>query len=127
MDYDKEFQKNALEAFNRALDKDLHQKATTIGIHREDFSISLNGRDIGQFGSQGENRIVALALKLSPYFLIEDKDKRPVVVLDDVMSELDLAHRQRLIKFVKKFEQVFITATKLEVEGASQYQIKKIK
>ena len=125
VDYNEDFQKNALEAFKRAEERDLHAKATSIGVHREDFSISLNGRDIGQFGSQGENRIVALALKLSPYFLIEDKDKRPVIVLDDVMSELDLAHRQRLISFVKKFDQVFITATKLEVEGASQYQIKK--
>ena len=125
VEYGKDFQKEALEAFKRAEDGDLHKKVTSIGVHREDFSICLNGRDIGQFGSQGENRIVALALKLSPYFLIDDKDKRPVVVLDDVMSELDLAHRQRLIKFIKKFEQVFITATKLEVEGASQYQIKK--
>lgn len=125
VDYDKDFQKNALEAFKRAKERDLSQKATTIGIHREDFSIGLNGRDIGEFGSQGENRIVAIALKLSPYFLIDDKDKRPVVVLDDVMSELDLEHRKRLIQFVKKFDQVFITATKLEVEGASHYQIKK--
>ena len=125
IEYGKDFQKDALEAFKKAEERDLHQKATTIGIHREDFSISLNGRDIGEFGSQGENRILAIALKLSPYFLIEDKDKRPVIVLDDVMSELDLAHRKRLIQFVKKFDQVFITATKLEVEGASQYQIKK--
>ncbi len=127
VEYNQDFQKEALNAFKRAESGDLRRKITSIGIHREDFSISLNGRDIGQFGSQGENRIVALALKLSPYFLIEDKDKRPVVVLDDVMSELDLAHRQRLITFLKKFEQVFITATKLEVEGASQYQIKKKK
>ena len=125
VEYDKDFQNNALEAFKRAEDKDLKQKATSIGVHREDFSICLNERDIGQFGSQGENRIVALALKLSPYFLIDDKEKRPVIVLDDVMSELDLDHRQRLIKFVKKFDQVFITATKLEVEGSAQYQIKK--
>ena len=127
VEYDQDFQKEALNAFKRAESGDLRKKITSIGIHREDFSISLNGRDIGQFGSQGENRIVALALKLSPYFLIEDKDKRPVVVLDDVMSELDLTHRQKLITFLKKFEQVFITATKLEVEGSSQYQIKKKK
>ena len=69
--------------------------------------------------------MIALALKLSPYFLIEDKDKRPVVVLDDVMSELDQTHRQRLIMFLKKLDQVFITATRLEVDGASHYQIKK--
>ena len=124
IEYTKDFQKDAMDAFKRAEERDLSSKATTIGIHREDFSISLNGRDIGKFGSQGENRIVALALKLSPYFLIDDKDKRPVIVLDDVMSELDLTHRQRLIEFVKKFEQVFITATRLEVKGASHYQIK---
>ena len=127
VEYGKDFQKAALDAFKRAEDNDLHRKATSIGVHREDFSISLNGRDIGQFGSQGENRIVALALKLSPYFLIDDKDKRPVVVLDDVMSELDQEHRLRLIKFVKKFEQVFITATRLQIEGAAQFKIEKKK
>lgn len=123
--YDEHFQDNALSAFKKEEENDLKKKVTTIGVHREDFSIALNGRDIAQFGSQGENRIVSLALNLSPYFLIDDKDKRPIVVLDDVMSELDLTHRQRLISFLKKFEQVFITATKLEVEGAAGYQIKK--
>ena len=125
VDYDDDFIKNATEAFTRAEETDLKKKATSIGIHREDISVSLNGRDIGEFGSQGENRIAALALKLSPYFLIEDKDKRPIVALDDVMSELDQTHRQRLITFLKKFEQVFITATRLEVEGVSHYQLKK--
>ena len=124
VEYGRDFTKQATEAFKRAEERDLHQKATSIGVHREDFSIALNGRDIGQFGSQGENRIVAIALKLSPYFLIDDKDKRPIVVLDDVMSELDKAHGVRLIKFLQKLEQVFITATNLKVEGAAQYQIK---
>ena len=122
-----DFQEKALEAFKRVEETDLKQKATSIGIHREDFSMNLNGRDVGDYGSQGENRIAALALKLSPYFLIEDKDRRPIVVLDDVMSELDKNHRQRLITFLKKFEQVFITATQLEVTGAKQFQIQKKK
>ena len=119
-----DFKERAKEAFKRALEGDLKRKATSIGVHREDFSISLNKRDIGEFGSQGENRMIALALKLSPYFLIEDKDKRPVIVLDDVMSELDQSHRTRLLKLVSKFEQVFITATKLEVKGATQFRLK---
>ena len=117
------FKENALEAFKRSLDSDLKHKATSIGVHREDFSVSLNGRDIGTYGSQGENRLVALALKLSPYFLIEEKEKRPVVVLDDVMSELDKTHQDHLIEFIKKFEQVFITATKLEIDGATQIKL----
>lgn len=122
--YDENFMETAKQAFNSALESDLSKKATTIGVHREDFSIALNGRDIGVYGSQGENRIAALALKLSPYFLIEDKDKRPIIVLDDVMSELDEENRQRLIKFLKRFEQVFITATDLKIDGASHYTIK---
>lgn len=125
VEYNQDFQKNALEAFKRAEESDLKKKVTSIGIHREDISVALNGRDIGEFGSQGENRIAALALKLSPYFLIEDKDKRPIVALDDVMSELDQTHRQRLITFLKKFEQVFITATRLEVDESNHYQLKK--
>ena len=121
------FEKDALEAFKRAEESDLKRKVTSIGVHREDFSVNLNGRDVGEYGSQGENRLAALALKLSPYFLIEDKDKRPIVALDDVMSELDQNHRLRLITFLKKFEQVFITATRLEISGAAHYQIKKKK
>ena len=122
-----DFQSKALEAFKKAEEGDLRRKVTSIGVHREDFSVNLNGRDIGEYGSQGENRLAALALKLSPYFLIEDRDKRPIIVLDDVMSELDQNHRLRLIEFLKKFEQVFITATRLEVAGANHYQIKKKK
>ena len=122
---DDKYLESAKEAFKRALDGDLKRKATSIGVHREDFSITLKDKDIGEFGSQGENRLVALALKLSPYFMIDDKDKRPVVVLDDVMSELDQTHRMRLIKLLSKFEQVFITATRLEVKNAAQYTLKK--
>ena len=121
---DENFQTNAKEAFKRALEGDLKRKATSIGIHREDFVVTLKDKNIGEFGSQGENRLVALALKLTPYFMIEEKEKRPVVVLDDVMSELDQTHRMRLIKLLNKFEQVFITATRLEVKNAAQYSLK---
>ncbi len=122
-----DYQTVALEAFNRSLDNDLKHKATSIGIHREDISVSLNGREIGTYGSQGENRLVALALKLSPYFMIKDEDKKPIVVLDDVMSELDETHQKRLIDFLRKFSQVFITGTELEIDGATHIQLNKAK
>ena len=120
-----DFKKEALEAFKRSLDSDLRHKATSIGVHREDFSISLNGKEIDVYGSQGENRIVALALKIAPYFLIEDKDKRPIIVLDDVMSELDKNHQKRLIEFLKKLGQVFITATEFEINGVTHIKLMK--
>ena len=120
-----DYQNTAIEAYNRSLESDLRHKATSIGIHREDISVSLNGKDIGACGSQGENRLIALALKLSPYFLVKDEDKKPVVVLDDVMSELDKPHQARLIEFLRKFNQVFITDTKLEIDGATHIKLNK--
>ena len=125
--YDADFVENAKKAFKRAEESDFKHKQTSIGIHRENISISLNGRDIAAFGSQGENRIAALALKLSPYFLIEDKDKKPIIVLDDVMSELDANHQERLIKFLRKFNQVFITGTKLDIPDCNHLTIKQTK
>ena len=127
MAYDSDFVENAKKAFKRAEESDFKHKQTSIGIHREDISISLNGRDIATFGSQGENRIAALALKLSPYFLIEDKDKKPIIVLDDVMSELDHNNQERLIKFLRKFNQVFITGTKLDIPDCNHLLIKQTK
>ena len=119
------FVDEATKAFNRSLDSDLKHKATSIGVHREDFSVSLNDRDIGAYGSQSENRMLALALKIAPYFLIEDKDKKPIIVLDDVMSEFDLTHQGKLIEFLKKLDQVFITATELKIDGATHIELNK--
>ena len=123
--FDDQFTDNAKKAFKRAEESDFKHKQTSIGTHREDISISLNGRDIAAYGSQGENRIAALALKLSPYFLIEDKDKKPIIVLDDVMSELDPDNQSRLIDFLRKFNQVFITGTKLNIPDCNHLSIKK--
>lgn len=125
--YDDEFENHATQAFKRALEGDIKKKVTSIGVHREDFQMTLNGKDIASFGSQGENRMVAIALKLSPFFLIEDKDKRPIIICDDIMSELDQDHQKRLINFLKKFEQVFITATNLSVDDALTYVLTKRK
>lgn len=122
--YDANFSESAKNAFKKAEEGDFKRKQTSIGIHREDLSINYNGRDIANYGSQGENRIAALALKLSPYFLIEDKDKKPIIVLDDVMSELDQLHQERLIKFLRKFNQVFITGTKLDIPDCNHLLIK---
>lgn len=113
------------KALNRALESDLKYRATSIGIHREDFVTELNGRKIAAFGSQGEKRMTALALKVAPYFLIEERENKPIIVLDDVMSELDEEHIRKLLAFFSKFEQVFITGTKIEKSDASFYEVSK--
>jgi DNA replication and repair protein RecF len=114
------FAKTARQAFKEALESDLLHRSTSIGPHREDFQFRLNGKNVADYGSQGENRLAVLSLKLAPYFLIEDADKKPICVLDDATSELDPAHQKALVNFAKeKLHQVFITATTLEIEGAS--------
>ncbi len=122
---DENFLKNAKQRYVDSLDTDLKHKVTNVGIHREDYEMYLNGQNIASFGSQGENRLAVIALKIAPYFLIEDKAKRPIVVLDDVMSELDNTHKKRLIEFVNKLEQVFITTTSTDIKNASIYEVDK--
>ena len=122
---DENYSINTTLMFERNKEGDLKRKATSIGIQREDFTFYKNGKDISKYGSQGENRICALALKLAPYFLIKDINKKPIVVLDDVLSELDDDKKSLLINFVKKFEQTFITTVDTDVKDVTSYKITK--
>jgi DNA replication and repair protein RecF len=113
----------AKKLFEKSLESDLLHKTTSVGPHREDFTLKLDGKDIAVYGSQGENRLAAIALKLAPYFLIEDAARKPLAVLDDVFSELDDAHSNRLITVLAKFEQTFVTATHKDIAAASLIEV----
>jgi len=120
---DDKFKSSCTSAYEHNAESDIKHKMTQIGIHREDFKLILNGKDISEQGSQGENRISVIALKVAPYFLIEEKSKKPIVILDDVMSELDDEHKKKLLTFVKELEQVFITTTKTNIKDASIFEV----
>ena len=111
VDLQGDYPRQARLLFEKSLEQDIKRKTTHIGVHREDFVVVYEDQAIASFGSQGENRIVALALKMSPYFLIEDPEKKPILVLDDVLSELDEKTQQRLLLFLEKLQQVFLTTT----------------
>ncbi len=113
------FPKKIRKAFKDSLSGDLLRKTTSVGPHRDDLVFKLNGKDISQFGSQGENRMAVLALKLAPSFLIEDEERKPICVLDDVASELDAKHVADLSELLTHFPQVFVTTTNLDIDGAS--------
>jgi DNA replication and repair protein RecF len=114
----------AKEAYKNSLENDLKNKITGIGIHKEDFFVVMNGKNLAKFGSQGENRMAVLALKMCPYFLIDDDKLKPVVILDDVLSELDKNHERLLLTFLNSIDQVFITSTKkYEINNATYYQV----
>ena len=119
----KVFQDEANKQYRDSRELDLKRKVTQIGVHREDFVVIYRNHAIQSFGSQGENRLAAIALKLSPYFLIKDKTQRPVIVLDDVLSEFDTATQQRVLLFLEKLQQVFITSTQVPSKHYPIYDI----
>ena len=111
-----EIQKVFEQKMENARDKDLTLKVTTVGPHRDDYSILNDSIDLGLYGSQGQQRTVVLALKMAELELIREKDgEYPPLLLDDVLSELDAERRLFLIKLIKeKPIQTFITSIDLQ-------------
>lgn len=102
------------EALNKYRSRDLRLRNTTVGPHRDDFTVLINDMDVRQFGSQGQQRTVALALKLSEITLIRDTMKHnPVLLLDDVLSELDKQRQVQLLDYIQDIQTV-ITCTGLD-------------
>lgn len=111
------------EFLNKQKETEMRYKVSLYGIHKDDFNLIVDGKDIGKCGSQGENRLSIICLKMVNYFLTEGDDK-PIIILDDVLSELDKKHENSLIEFLKELEQVFITSTKrIEVDGVHYYKV----
>lgn len=123
VDPQKHFIQEAQKLYQQKLDEDLRRKTTQYGVHREDFVAIYNQETIATYGSQGENRLAAIALKIAPYFLEQNQDLRPIIVLDDVLSELDQATQERLLAFLAKLQQVFITTTMIKANNATTYMI----
>lgn len=107
--------RNQLEdKFNMVYNNELFQKVTLLGIHKDDFSIFIDDVKINNYGSQGQHRIAILCLKLSEIKIYEEEyNKKPILLLDDIFSELDTTKKSNIIKFIKNDLQVFITSTDL--------------
>lgn len=106
------------EAFRTALQqsrkRDLFKKNTGVGPHRDDIAFFINQMD-ANFGSQGQHRSVVLSLKLAEIKLIESLTKEtPILLLDDVMSELDNSRQLKLLETISQDIQTFITTTSLD-------------
>jgi DNA replication and repair protein RecF len=106
---------------------------TTIGPHRDDYYIMNNTINLGVYGSQGQQRTAALSLKLAELELLKEQENEyPVLLLDDVMSELDPERRFFLLKLItERSVQTFITNIILdelkELEVVNNLKIFKIK
>ncbi len=103
-----------LKKLNESLYKEIEQGFTLYGPHRDDLDIETDGRDIKTYGSQGQHRSAVLALKLAQAdMMFEDTGEYPVLLLDDIMSELDSERRAYLAAKIKN-KQVIITCTDVD-------------
>lgn len=107
-------------------DKDIILKQTTVGPHRDDISFVVNDIDIRKFGSQGQQRTAALSLKLSEIELVKKSIKdTPVLLLDDVLSELDSNRQNYLLNTIGDI-QTIITCTGLDEFVNNRFEINKV-
>lgn len=114
------------DALAKNRDSDLRQRTTGIGPHRDDISFIVNGIDIRRFGSQGQQRTAALSLKLAEIELVKYLVKDyPVLLLDDVLSELDGSRQEHLLAGIDHI-QTMITCTGLEDFLNHRFPIDKI-
>ena len=110
MTYDGELP--SVEALEARLERDLERGSTGLGPHLDDIVLSSSTRDLRSFGSQGEQRLTVLALLLAEAELIaERRGFAPLLLLDDVLSELDPNRRRVLAERVRAVGQTLVTAT----------------
>ncbi len=114
--FDKEEIKKALEeAYNNHLEKEIHLKTTLYGPHRDDFTFNIDSSNLREFGSQGQQKMAVIALKLSEIEIFKDfKKTSPIILLDDVFSDLDNQKKNNLLNHIDNDMQVIITTTDLD-------------
>jgi len=111
-----------LERLKKNINSDIFKGYTSIGIHRDDFEIIVNEKDISKFGSQGQQRTSIISLKLAEAeVLFDEVEEYPIILLDDFISELDKKRIKGFFKNINK-NQIFITCTdKLEIEQYNNF------
>ena len=101
---------------------DIIKGYTTKGIHRDDFIIYINKKEVGIFGSQGQNRTAMLSLKLSELQVIyDDIGEYPILLLDDFMSELDSKRRESFLNNIKDIQVIITCTEKLTLENLEYF------
>ncbi len=107
-----------LELLKQRRKLDIIKGFTTKGIHRDDFVIYINGKQIDIYGSQGQQRTAILSLKLSELQVIYDEvGEYPILLLDDFMSELDKSRRDSLLSHIQETQVVITCTDKLTLEN----------
>ena len=113
----KEIAETMLENIRKRQSDDIYCGYTTVGVHRDDLFVKINGREARSFGSQGQQRSAVLSMKLAEAAVLgKEKGETPVILLDDVLSELDASRQNYLLRKLSGM-QVFITCCEMSVNA----------
>lgn len=97
---------------------DINKGYTSLGIHRDDYIISINSLDVSIYGSQGQKKSSIISLKLSELKVIEEIiGEKPVLLLDDYMSELDERRRLKFLDIIEDIQIIITTTHKISIDG----------
>ncbi|MDA3129308.1 DNA replication/repair protein RecF [Aliibacillus thermotolerans] len=108
-------EKRMKETLERDKQQEIRRGLTLTGPHRDDMSLFINGKEVQVYGSQGQQRTVALSLKLAEIELIYDSiGEYPILLLDDVLSELDHHRQTHLLNAIQSKVQTFVTTTSVD-------------
>ena len=107
------------QSLTRERRRELQRAQTLIGPHRDDIEISMDGVNLRRFGSCGQQRLVAVAMRFAEASLLNNLYRDPpVLMLDEILVELDLPTRRRILDHLKNYSQIFIaSASPLRLEG----------
>ena len=109
------FKEKMKELYKKSLQKEIRNGSTLIGPHRDDLEFYINDDNIKSLGSQGQKRMAVLSLKLAEIEIFKKYAKtNPILLLDDVFSELDITKRNKLLTYINKNIQTIITTTDLK-------------
>ena len=120
----KDIEKKYYEEFERVKKEEIQRKITLIGPQRDDLTFYLNNKDASVFCSQGQQRSIVLSLKLAEFeFMKEVAGEPPVLLLDDILSELDIKRQNKLLNFIRE-NQTIITCTDKDLYRKIKYPYK---
>ena len=114
-DYNNMSIETLLTQYKNNIQKDVNFKSTQIGVHHDDFIFMLDGVEAKNFASEGQQKSAVIAFKLTELEIFyKKKDEYPILILDDLFSELDIKKIEKILNYINKNIQTFITTTDLK-------------
>lgn len=112
---------------NDNINIDIYRKTSTKGLQKDDIIIYINNFEVNKFGSQGQNRTALLTLKLANFEVLKElKEETPILLLDDIMSELDNKRIKFLLKYIEDYQSIITTTEQGFVDDVKNIKISKI-